>query len=659
MKRCKSLIALFLALSASGAKAQYTETFTQAKLGPAWSFVNSGSTIFYSIPGNASGNTEDSNLYSITGGAMTINQQGGGFAYGRNAPTVTIAANAPGDYDIRVTVALDLTATAYPSAGLVIAKDANNFFQLCSKHNGGSGTTYANSYLQSGGNPVGGYDNFATYGDVGSGPVVYHINKTGTTIILSFTPSGGAETVLGTVTAADTDPYKAAVYAFLTDLSGLHVGLFDDNYDGSFSAPAVFTAFSTSLPVVLPTTTDSFAGPKLSPLWSFVFPGGWNGNNGTNEDASAYTVGDGAYVVTATNSGLYGNNSYIRNLPSVTVTPTAPGGDYDIEIAADGTFNYPLASEANQYPNYGLILFTDASNYFTLGVKHTGYPDANGLPQNRNYANTTLRIGDTQVGNYDNFASYANTGIGPVLYRVKKTGTTITFSYTKPGDVETTMGTVSAADTDPYNAGVYSFLSNMAGKHIGMYVDPSFDGNIKEPVAFSRFYTTLPLVTAPVPVTGNIALEGVADLFAIDAAAPLGTFHISFRTPGSLVEKYGFDVTPTTVAGSANGAYSVNVLPGTYDVWIKGAKNLAVLNPNVVVGVASGIVPDSLLGAGDSDNNNTVDVLDFGNLVNSYGSKASDPNSGYDPTVDFDFNGAVDVLDFGDLVNEYGIKGPK
>ena len=168
-------------------------------------------------------------------------------------------------------------------------------------------------------------------------------------------------------------------------------------------------------------------------------------------------------------------------------------------------------------------------------------------------------------------------------------------------------------------------------------------------------------VTPGATATGNIALEGVNDLSATNAAAPLGTFNIQFRTPGTLTVVKNFPaVTLTTTTGSANGKFTVTgIAAGTYDVWIKGAKNLAALNPNVVVSGSTVVVPDSFLGAGDSDNNNTVDVLDFGNLVNSYGSKASDPNSGYDPTVDFDFNGAVDVLDFGDLVNEYGVSGPK
>ena len=91
-------------------------------------------------------------------------------------------------------------------------------------------------------------------------------------------------------------------------------------------------------------------------------------------------------------------------------------------------------------------------------------------------------------------------------------------------------------------------------------------------------------VTAPsATVTGNIALEGVDNLAAINAAAPLGTFHIAFRIPGTTTELHGYDVTLQTSAGSPNGTFSITVPAGTYDVWIKGAKNLAALNPGVVI----------------------------------------------------------------------------
>ena len=156
------------------------------------------------------------------------------------------------------------------------------------------------------------------------------------------------------------------------------------------------------------------------------------------------------------------------------------------------------------------------------------------------------------------------------------------------------------------------------------------------------------------PVSGRIALQGVSDLSAVNPNAPLGTFHIGFRTPKTTAELYGADVTLTPMAGSAFGSFTLpNVPSGTYDVWIKGAKNLAVLLPSAAINGAVSL-PNVTLPAGDADNNNAVNVLDFGILVNAYG----DPSS-YDPTADFNFDGAVDMTDFGLLVMEYGKKGAK
>ena len=63
------------------------------------------------------------------------------------------------------------------------------------------------------------------------------------------------------------------------------------------------------------------------------------------------------------------------------------------------------------------------------------------------------------------------------------------------------------------------------------------------------------------------------------------------------------------------------------------------------------------LPSGDADGNNTVDIGDFGILVNAYGSDVTVSGSGYNAAADFDYNGVVDIGDFGILVNEYGNSG--
>ena len=170
----------------------------------------------------------------------------------------------------------------------------------------------------------------------------------------------------------------------------------------------------------------------------------------------------------------------------------------------------------------------------------------------------------------------------------------------------------------------------------------------------TRAYLLKP-VTAT--VTGSLRLEGVADLSAISPAAPLGTFHFSFRTPGSTTEIYGADAALTTPQGAMSGTFALpNVPPATYDIAIKGDKNLRLVLPNVAV---SGTVslPDVLLFAGDANNDNSVDATDFGAFVSAFNTRASVPGSGYDPTCDFNFDGAVDATDFSLFVDDYNTVG--
>ena len=165
--------------------------------------------------------------------------------------------------------------------------------------------------------------------------------------------------------------------------------------------------------------------------------------------------------------------------------------------------------------------------------------------------------------------------------------------------------------------------------------------------------------------TGNIALEGVPDLSATSFNALPGTFTIGFYTPGSVTPGtpatpvYSATVSLKTTPGSANGSYSVSGIPfGTYDVIIKGAKNLAVKLPSVALTTPNATLADALLPAGDANNDDIVDTTDFGVLVGVYGSDSNVTGSGYDASADFNFDGIVDTSDFGLLVGEYGNQGP-
>ena len=214
------------------------------------------------------------------------------------------------------------------------------------------------------------------------------------------------------------------------------------------------------------------------------------------------------------------------------------------------------------------------------------------------------------------------------------------------------VGMLFDGENQPFSVGRGFYNNAIADSFKGKLDEVRISDLALDPSLF--LFAAAPGVT----VSGSISLEGVANLAGISPFAPLGTFHVSLRTPGTLTEVKGFDVTLATTAGSPVGKYTLSgVTAGTYDVWIKGKKNLAVLVPNVAFAGTSGTVANVLLPAADANGDNFADTSDFGLLVGAYGTDGSIPGSGYDASVDFNFDGFVDTTDFGLLVGNYGAAG--
>ena len=150
------------------------------------------------------------------------------------------------------------------------------------------------------------------------------------------------------------------------------------------------------------------------------------------------------------------------------------------------------------------------------------------------------------------------------------------------------------------------------------------------------------LTPVPVSLSGNITLEG--------ATHNGQTVTFTFRPTN------GAAPTVLTTTLGANGAYALNVPPDNYSLLIHADKYLQVAAPLNIAGSQTASL-SAFLPAGDANADNRVDVLDFGILVDAYGSLASDPASGYDANADFNDDGSVDVVDFGLLVNSYGEDG--
>ena len=144
-------------------------------------------------------------------------------------------------------------------------------------------------------------------------------------------------------------------------------------------------------------------------------------------------------------------------------------------------------------------------------------------------------------------------------------------------------------------------------------------------------------------VSGVVTLEG--------SVRPAQSVTMNFRSTDNGVSQ------ARAVPLGADGGFSLTDIPqGTYNVAIKGAKWLQIVQPiDTTTTDATGL--KALLLAGDANNDNFVDTGDFGLLVGTYGSRADRPGSGYDPTCDFNDDGVIDTTDFGLLVGNYGTQG--
>ena len=154
-----------------------------------------------------------------------------------------------------------------------------------------------------------------------------------------------------------------------------------------------------------------------------------------------------------------------------------------------------------------------------------------------------------------------------------------------------------------------------------------------------------------VQLYGSGGIVGALTFSGIVATAPAQNVAFQFRPVG------GGTAVVQTYFTTSDGAFYLHGVPdGSYSVWIKPDKYLAVVVPVTVSGGnASGIM--ATLVGGDANNDNTVDIADFGLLVNSYNGDSSIAGSGYDVRADFNGDGIVDIADFGLLVNSYNQSG--
>lgn len=168
------------------------------------------------------------------------------------------------------------------------------------------------------------------------------------------------------------------------------------------------------------------------------------------------------------------------------------------------------------------------------------------------------------------------------------------------------------------------------------FFDASFTGN------YVAIYA--PLTT----INGQVTLQG-------RPAAPSSQWQIPLVIEVYVTGRATPLITYTTTT-DANGHFNIGNVPvGAYNIGVKNAHTLrrVKVNQNLLVGGNS--IDFGVLLEGDANNDNSVDLLDFSILLNTYNKALGDP--GYDARADFNGDDGTDLLDFSILLPNYNQDG--
>jgi hypothetical protein len=158
---------------------------------------------------------------------------------------------------------------------------------------------------------------------------------------------------------------------------------------------------------------------------------------------------------------------------------------------------------------------------------------------------------------------------------------------------------------------------------------------------FTFYYTFLPVPVPSSTLSGDISLEGCANLAQ--------TLTFTFAPAEG-------DAFSQSVTLASDGSYTIDAVPnGTYTIGIKGPKWLKtdLTNVDVSGGAVTGV--NATLLPGDINGDNVVDIQDFSLLAAAYGSDSSSSN--WNTNADLNCDGVVNIEDFSLLAADYGLSG--
>lgn len=143
---------------------------------------------------------------------------------------------------------------------------------------------------------------------------------------------------------------------------------------------------------------------------------------------------------------------------------------------------------------------------------------------------------------------------------------------------------------------------------------------------------------------GTIKQIKVTDVAVKGEATALGkaVITVDFYKAGDSTSVYSTEI--------VENAFSLDVVPGTYDIVFSSPGYLDYKITNVVVTEALSL-KSVKINAGDVDGNGSVVAADIGFVVGAYLKKSTDPD--FNPAMDFNADGAITAADVGFAVGNY------
>lgn len=319
------------------------------------------------------------------------------------------------------------------------------------------------------------------------------------------------------------------------------------------------------------------------------------------------------------------------------------------DVSNDGGWKTNTAG-INFNPNYGFGLM-DVGAMVNLGQKLNVHYNSSAISSGTVNVNAAIPDNNTATGITRNFVAPSGAKVEDVEINLNVSHTTrgqLTGFITAPSGQKARFFISSASDSGDNI--VWRFLVNQfwgedAG---GTWTIQLTDGAAGTVGTWNNF--SLKINTGQ--LAGARPISGQLNLLEWDAS--------SARTVSVDVFPAGGTTPLTTVSATTNssGGFSIApVLPdGTYDLaiktdhWLRDRINGLVFSGGNSVGAQTWNLIN-----GDANEDNSVDLLDYFRLSDSYGLNVGD--SGYDANADFNGDDSVDLLDYFILSDSYGLDG--